>query len=328
MSACEMDRRISTKAGDVRASLLDAEQAIIWLEEAAKDERDVERASALKNVWRQIHGAYTKLDDIHPGQSRHRIPEEYELTEEEKKAGGYWNKDGFYTFPVQKDRGLKSNIDQKAGGNKNSRYYKDAFGHWVPRPEKEPPTSNIEWEDEALAAAWDAFNSCPRDPLDDAAKPYSALARALNAACSVQGISAEGNANKPGLDVETDHYDGGCPVCGGVDGMANVGRTHWYYCLEHKKKWSPGANLYSGWRNQSEEEQRRIYDEIGLSGFEEVVPLFPKEDPNKMKDKATSLDTARAAIDDMLSQDDLAEVAQYALCRLQALMLAASSIPF
>ena len=32
-------------------------------------------------------------------------------------------------------------------------------------------------------------------------------------------------------------------------------------------------NLLSSWRNQTEDEQRRVYDEIGLGEFTEVKPL-------------------------------------------------------
>jgi hypothetical protein len=31
-----------------------------------------------------------------------------------------------------------------------------------------------------------------------------------------------------------------------------------------------GDNLFSGWREQTEEEQRQIYDALGFAGFEEI----------------------------------------------------------
>lgn len=72
-------------------------------------------------------------------------------------------------------------------------------------------------------------------------------------------------------------YFGGCPQCGGNDGCANVGKTHLFYCSEHKTKWSPGSNLFSGWRDETEEDQRKRWEEIGLGDFDAVEPIFPKE---------------------------------------------------
>jgi hypothetical protein len=72
-----------------------------------------------------------------------------------------------------------------------------------------------------------------------------------------------------------DAYFGLCPTCHKNDGCTNVGRSHWFYCKEHKKKWCAGANLFSDWRDQSEDEQRQQYDAIGLGEFEEVEPYFP-----------------------------------------------------
>lgn len=40
-----------------------------------------------------------------------------------------------------------------------------------------------------------------------------------------------------------------------------------------------GANLFSSWRDQTEEEHRRIWNEIGLDDFEDVKPYFhPRSD--------------------------------------------------
>jgi hypothetical protein len=74
-------------------------------------------------------------------------------------------------------------------------------------------------------------------------------------------------------ELPVDNYFGGCPQCGRDDGCANVGRSHWFYCKEHKVKWCIGSNLFSTWRDETEEEQRRIYNEIGLGDFTEVEPL-------------------------------------------------------
>jgi hypothetical protein len=72
-------------------------------------------------------------------------------------------------------------------------------------------------------------------------------------------------------------YFGLCPVCHETDGYLNIGRSHWFYCIEHKKRWCVGSNLFSGWRDEIEEEQRKLYDEVGMSGFENVEAYCPPE---------------------------------------------------
>jgi hypothetical protein len=70
-----------------------------------------------------------------------------------------------------------------------------------------------------------------------------------------------------------ENYFGGCPKCGGTDGFTNVGRSHWCYCQDHKTRWCIGANLFSNWRDETEDEQRAAYNKIGLGEFEEVESL-------------------------------------------------------
>jgi hypothetical protein len=69
-------------------------------------------------------------------------------------------------------------------------------------------------------------------------------------------------------------HDGLCPVCHRIDGIANAGKSHRAYCKEHRTSWRVGVNLYSSWRDQTEEEQRRIWNEIGLNEFTDVEPYF------------------------------------------------------
>ena len=75
------------------------------------------------------------------------------------------------------------------------------------------------------------------------------------------------------MTIKVDNYFGGCPHCGQTDGCANVGRSHWFFCSTHETKWCIGSNLFSSWRNETEDEQRRAYDEIDLGEFTEVEPL-------------------------------------------------------
>jgi hypothetical protein len=65
-----------------------------------------------------------------------------------------------------------------------------------------------------------------------------------------------------------------CPICHRIDGYANAGRSQHFYCKEHKMSWCLGSNILSSWRKQTEEEQRKIWNEIGLDEFEDVQPYF------------------------------------------------------
>lgn len=66
-------------------------------------------------------------------------------------------------------------------------------------------------------------------------------------------------------------FDGGCPRCGTNDGYVNIGRSHWFYCADHKVMWCVGQNLYSSWKYQTESEQRKIYDDLGMSDYREIT---------------------------------------------------------
>ncbi len=70
---------------------------------------------------------------------------------------------------------------------------------------------------------------------------------------------------------------GVCPECGSNDGYVNVGRSHWFFCAEHRTKWWAGSNLFSSWRNQTKEEQIRIYEGVGLGEFRRVEPSWSEE---------------------------------------------------
>jgi hypothetical protein len=70
-----------------------------------------------------------------------------------------------------------------------------------------------------------------------------------------------------------DNYFGGCPRCSKTDGYINIGRSHWFFCKAHRTKWWVGSNIFSSWREQTEDQQRRAYDEIGLANFTVVEPL-------------------------------------------------------
>lgn len=67
------------------------------------------------------------------------------------------------------------------------------------------------------------------------------------------------------------HYFGGCPYCGDNAGYMNVGSNHWCVCDTHKTKWQIGSNLFSGWKNETEEEWKR--NAYKLQNYMTVEPL-------------------------------------------------------
>jgi hypothetical protein len=67
-----------------------------------------------------------------------------------------------------------------------------------------------------------------------------------------------------------DGYFGFCPACHKTDGFVNASSSHLFICKEHKKYWLVGYNLFSYWKNQTEAEQRKIWQEAGLDDFENI----------------------------------------------------------
>ena len=54
----------------------------------------------------------------------------------------------------------------------------------------------------------------------------------------------------------------GCPDCGKDNGYLNGGSPHWAYCDEHRVRWFIGYNLYSSWKDETEEEQLEKWQRI------------------------------------------------------------------
>jgi hypothetical protein len=65
-----------------------------------------------------------------------------------------------------------------------------------------------------------------------------------------------------------------CPHCHKTDGYMNVGRDHWYYCSEHRTKWWIGANLFSVFE-EDEEEDRAWFKDNDFGSWQVVEPFFP-----------------------------------------------------
>lgn len=74
---------------------------------------------------------------------------------------------------------------------------------------------------------------------------------------------------------ETDPYWGLCPKCHMHDGYVNLGCDHFFICREHKLAWCIGANLFSSWQDETQEQQAETRRMLG--GYEAVKPYYPPE---------------------------------------------------
>jgi hypothetical protein len=79
------------------------------------------------------------------------------------------------------------------------------------------------------------------------------------------------------------YYWGVCPECHKTDGYIDIGPNHWFFCKEHRTRWCVGANLFSSWRDETEEEQRHTYDDLDFGSFKEVKPYSPAEENKSLK---------------------------------------------
>jgi hypothetical protein len=100
---------------------------------------------------------------------------------------------------------------------------------------------------------------------------------AYEAAAARTGVEEEPGKMSEQSEPDGNAYFGLCPVCHKSDGYLNVGREHYFYCAEHKVRWWAGSNLFSSWRYETEGEQRRKYDEVGMAHFANVEPYSPPE---------------------------------------------------
>ena len=72
--------------------------------------------------------------------------------------------------------------------------------------------------------------------------------------------------------IASQHYFGGCPECGNTDGYVNVRSNHWFVCDRHMTRWSAGANLFSGWREETEADWQRATEK--LANYRVVRPIY------------------------------------------------------
>lgn len=59
--------------------------------------------------------------------------------------------------------------------------------------------------------------------------------------------------NLGGYRYHIEHF-GVCPRCFHTDGCLHVGRDEWFVCHNCKVKWLIGSNLFSAWREMTDEE--------------------------------------------------------------------------
>jgi hypothetical protein len=71
-------------------------------------------------------------------------------------------------------------------------------------------------------------------------------------------------------------YWGDCPTCGLNDGFINVEQHHFYVCHAHKAYWWIGSNLFSGWRDERDEEWEE--NRHLLEGYTTVEPAYGEGD--------------------------------------------------
>ena len=56
------------------------------------------------------------------------------------------------------------------------------------------------------------------------------------------------------LHNDTNYYFGHCPDESHENTYLNVGKTHWMFCEKCGIRWCVGANLFSSWRRETEQQ--------------------------------------------------------------------------
>lgn len=102
--------------------------------------------------------------------------------------------------------------------------------------------------------------------------PQSLLASVLETALKGTGANyAVCRGNGVREDRPDDHF-GLCPTCHRTDGYLNVGRDHWFICVEHQVTWRAGANIFSDWRGETQAQQLR--NARKLERYRVVKPFY------------------------------------------------------
>ena len=107
-------------------------------------------------------------------------------------------------------------------------------------------------------------------------------------------VASERETAKFALGQYADSYFGMCPLCFKEGVGLNVGREHWLVCDEHRVKWFVGSNLFSGWRDESEDTHRENAET--LRDHREVEPRHYKPRIAAIvAERQREIDEARAA---------------------------------
>lgn len=76
------------------------------------------------------------------------------------------------------------------------------------------------------------------------------------------------NSSESGMQAHEDNMTC-CVRCGESCAFRNIGRQHWFFCEICRIKWCAGENLFSGWREQTDE----VFEEnwTSLKDFEDLT---------------------------------------------------------
>ena len=62
-----------------------------------------------------------------------------------------------------------------------------------------------------------------------------------------------------------------CPLCGKESPYVNAGKTHVGYCEPCGVSFITGANLFSSWQDETEDEQRAAYAAAGIESLRRIA---------------------------------------------------------
>ncbi len=90
-----------------------------------------------------------------------------------------------------------------------------------------------------------------------------------------QELFEQGSSNNTTHDLEEleDDRFGICPYCLNTKPYLNIGMGHWFYCEKHKVRWFVGSNLFSSWRDETEEQQRKQFDAMNFGSYRQIKPF-------------------------------------------------------
>lgn len=112
-----------------------------------------------------------------------------------------------------------------------------------------------------------------------------------------------------------------CPECGSNDGYINIGREHWFYCLKHRVCWCVGSNLFSSWREQTEDEQHEAFNHLEFGTFRKVNGSGPDAWEREAYENASRKGLIVDEIRTRLRKLELSELEVDQLTTLQAALM-------